>query len=217
MLYDHRDEHKQNVVFAVKSRAGTLFVSLLICSIAVYVANCLFSNKLFESLSNGYVRISIAAVVIIIIFCEIKSICSLYRYLDFMSDLRELETKSASESLQICTKLYRRYKSSIDTVKIYIDVFKSLSPIPLAVLLFGFLIDKSKSSLLSWNIYTVVIVAVLLIYIIRFRYHLINYRTLKQRLLEIEDTYDKIRQKLHEKSLSSHETDNNAEPIFKGF
>jgi hypothetical protein len=35
MLYDHRDEHKQNVVFAVKSRAGTLFVSLLICSIAV--------------------------------------------------------------------------------------------------------------------------------------------------------------------------------------
>jgi hypothetical protein len=71
--------------------------------------------------------------------------------------------------------------------------------------------------LLSWNIYTVVMVAVLLIYIIRFRYHLINYRTLKQRLLEIEDTYDKIRQKLHEKSLSSHEIDNNAEPIFKGF
>ena len=134
MQFNDRSEHRQNVIFAIKHRAMTLITSLLICGIIVYIANDFFSNKIFESLNNSYVRNALAISIIVIVFHEFKSIYSLYNYLDFKTDLRGLEAESTLCSLQVCTRMCRYYRSSIDTTKTLINVLKSLSPIPLAVL-----------------------------------------------------------------------------------
>ena len=217
MKYDYKTEHRENILFAIEKRGSALIVSLLICAGAFYIINKLLNDRLSESLKNGYVQLTLIIIIVIIIICVIKSIHSLYKYLDFQFELRKLRIEATSQSLQFCTQLYRRTKSGIDTVKTIIDVLKSFSPIPLTVLLFGFLIDKNKAATLNWNIYTIVLIVAILIYITLLKRYLDNYEIFKTRLLDIQDALDSIRNQLQESNSTTTKINNRNEPILKDF
>lgn len=217
MKYDYKTEHRENILFAIEKRGSALIVSLLICAGAFYIINKLLNDRLSESLKNGYVQLTLIIIIVIIIICVIKSIHSLCKYLDFQFELRKLRIEATSQSLQFCTQLYRRTKSGIDTVKTIIDVLKSFSPIPLTVLLFGFLIDKNKAATLNWNIYTIVLIVAILIYITLLKRYLDNYEIFKTRLLDIQDALDSIRNQLQESNSTTTKINNRNEPIFKDF
>jgi|GEM_PF-4106825 len=217
MKYDYKTEHRENILFAIEKRGSALIVSLLICAGAFYIINKLLNDRLSESLKNGYVQLTLIIIIVIIIICVIKSIHSLCKYLDFQFELRKLRIEATSQSLQFCTQLYRRTKSGIDTVKTIIDVLKSFSPIPLTVLLFGFLIDKNKAATLNWNIYTIVLIVAILIYITLLKRYLDNYEIFKTRLLDIQDALDSIRNQLQESNSTTTKINNRNEPILKDF
>jgi hypothetical protein len=209
---ENKSKHWNNLGFSIKHNLTSLLFSTFLFILTIYTINYFLNNKIFESLNDFYVRMAVFLVLALTIAHEIKSVYAMCNFLNFKDDLRELEQNFSDENLMICLQMIRRFKSSIDTLKLRMDILKSLSPIPLAVLLFGFLVDQSKTALLSWNIYTAILTISFFVYIIHFSRCFDSYQTLTRRLLDILETRDKIKLHLKRKLL---ELDDNLKPEIK--
>ncbi|WP_042432495.1 hypothetical protein [Faecalispora jeddahensis] len=191
-MSDYKREHKNNVKFCIEKVAVSLLRDAAFCAVVIAIGNSLFDNEIITALHEPNVQRVLIAISTIVVLYEIKYGRKLCFALDNMDVLRELEYSANEKSLLTCARLIRNFEKQVEIYKQKIDIMKSLSPIPLTVLIIGFLIDKNKSTDLLWNYYTILLIVVCLFYAIELYRSFDKYKTSQFQLNDVQNCRDEI-------------------------
>lgn len=206
MKFDHKQEHRDNVIFSIQKVAIALLRDAIVCILIIELGNSFFHNEIIMALQNTVVQKIIIVIVGIALLYEIRNGRKLCVSLDGMHALLELRISGDEDSLLICNSLIRSTERWIDVCQQKINIMTSLSPLPITVLIIGFLIDKSKFDNLLWNQYTILLIGVFLFYAIALFRSYDMYKELRYQLNEEKDTREKIAMQLKDKKLHQSNT-----------
>lgn len=192
MITDYKREHIDNVKFCIKKVLISLLRDAALCAVVIAIGNSLFDYEITTALYEPNVQRALLVIFLIVILYEIKYGRKLCLDLDNMDVLRELEYSANEKSLLTCARLIRNFEKQVEIYKQKIDIMKALSPIPLTVLIIGFLIDKNKATDLLWNHYTILLIVVCLFYAIELYRSFDKYKNSQFLLNDVQNCRDKI-------------------------
>ena len=194
----NKKAHQANIKSSIKKVAIDILKDILICLFIIAVGNSLFYNRFVKALYTSTVQQALLILAIIVLMYEIRYGRKLCSSLDDMDALLKLEIAGDQKSLLVCNRKIKRIKKSIDIYKQKMSIMTSLSPLPITVLIIGFLIDKSKYNNLLWNHYTILIIVFFLFYGIELYRSFDDYRESQYQLLKVEKAKEEIKIALKE-------------------
>ncbi|WP_256816044.1 hypothetical protein [Cytobacillus sp. Bac17] len=151
---------------------------------------------------------------IFIIYRTISNFNFLKKSLDHYTFVSELKKNPYPRSELIT--VINSYKTIADKLKLYIDILKSFSPVPIIVFILGLLLNNKNFSSLTAiqsfikklspsnsldSIYTIFTILVVVLYFWSLFATYFKYKAVQDRLLVVQNAYDEIKEKNEETKL----------------